>query len=164
MLQGVCLGLANRTIVSPKPIMMPGISILLKTTTPRKSLVLKKFLILEDSKTNIMSDLQNQYNCSSTEKFRFIKRKLWNSFKLSKSMKSYLDFCSFLGIPRTKKNKNTVSKTVQSLQKSVFSQVLLRSTEEKLSDEHPALCPPLCPQNHSTRRVKICQRISHSPA
>lgn len=58
-----------------------------KTTTQRKGLVKKKFKSHQTAKSNTMSDQQNQYNCSSTENFRFIKEsfeaalisaRLWN--------------------------------------------------------------------------------------
>lgn len=76
-------------------------------------------------------------------------------------MKSHLNFCSFSGIPSTKENKKTISKAIQSLWKqAVFSQVLLRFM---LSDEDPALCPPPCPQNYSTKKSKDLAQNQSQP-
>lgn len=76
-------------------------------------------------------------------------------------MKSHLNFYFFSGIPRTKKNKKTISKAIQSLWKqSVFSQVLLRFM---LSDEDPALCPPPCPQIYSTKKSKYLPQNQSQP-
>lgn len=127
-----------------------------KTTTQRKGLVKKKFKSQQTAKSNTMSDQQNQYNCSSTENFRFIKES-FEAALISARLKSDLSFLSFTDIRRTKKNEKTVSKAVQSLEKSVFS---LRSKEERLSDKQPALCPPPCPQNYSTRKSRINYRLT----